>query len=77
MPSKADWIVKLPDLPPGKTLHVYPRDGLTVSDAETVMKVMGYNMRHYQVGLHGNALLIRRWYDVANQQKPQPEFARR
>lgn len=75
MPSKADWLTMLPGLAPGGTLIIYPAAGLTPADAHAAMVAMGYNMRHYHIGTHGNSVHVRRWSEVISKpQNPQPEF---
>lgn len=75
MPSRSEWLTKLPALKPGTQMHIYPAAGLTIADAKLAMQGMGYNMRHYYFSTHGNAVIVRRWSEVQSKpQNAQPEF---
>jgi hypothetical protein len=70
--SRADWIMRVPDIEPHSSLLIHPRDGLTRQEVFDAMVAMGYSvqgqiingharMGTFSVGEHGTTLYIRRY----------------
>lgn len=65
--SRSEWLTKLPTMGNGQSMYVYPREGLSVEDAEAAIKVSGKDFdKIFRVRTHGHALIIDRcheWYE--------------
>lgn len=64
---RSEWLLKLPTMGNSQSMHVYPREGLSVADAEAAIKVSGKDFdKIFRVRTHGSALIIDRcheWYE--------------
>lgn len=59
--KREDWLLKVADLEPGKTMFIYPRGDLTAEGAIAALGAQGHDIRHYNAFTHGNSLRVHRY----------------